>query len=319
MAGHIVSMSNYPGSSNSALQAWGGAISGGLGQVLGSGNKVASNITWNSITLPGTTNTLLGYEVWKLDDPGHASSPPVYMKFRFYTGNPSSTMFIYLNVGTGYSSENVTGPGSNVTILLTGPYSAAIGSGSTFTDSSVSNTWMTSDGDGFAWLHAAESTAPGSNSGKFLLVVDRQRNPNGVAQSNTGWPNIGYIVARSFASSNNPTSFANAPLTMVVDPISDDVILQQIRWPIIARPFATSLSGDGQFTLASPMWIVNRQGSYTSKMVLSIPKEDVNAGNIVEIDFLNANRNYKAAAQYANGFDYSLATGSSMALWWGDV
>ena len=329
MAGHIFNMpQNNPGASTANLRQWGAAIRAALTQVLGgstpgSGNFVASDINWSTVTLPTSTGASIGYETWKLNDPGHASSPPVYMKFTYTTGAVGATYInIGLTVGTGWSGSSVTGPGSNTIFHLTS-YTGSYGPYGGFTDASSSNSWMNSDGDGFVWLHAVDSiTTSGANYSKFLLVVDRQRNPNGVAQTNTGWPaNLGYFVGKISATSQNPTSFSpiSYGLTMVVDPISSEAIAS-LRWPIIARPgYATSLSGDGTKTLASPMWIVNRQGSYTSKMVLSIPRDDVNPGNVVALDFLNASREYKASAQYTNGFDYVFGSGSTVALWWGDV
>ena len=329
MAGHIFNMpQNNPGASTANLRQWGAAIRAALTQVLGgstpgSGNFVASDINWSTVTLPTSTGASIGYETWKLNDPTYAASP-VYMKFTYTTGASfASYINICLNVGTGWSGGALTGPGSTTIFNLTTTSNNSSTKVGGFRDEASSNSWMNSDGDGFVWLHAVDSiTQNGANYSKFLLVVDRQRNPNGVAQTNTGWPaNLGYFVGKISATSENPTSFSppSYGLTMVVDPISSEAITS-IRWPIIARPgYATSLSGDGTKTLASPMWIVNRQGSYTSKMVLSIPRDDVNPGNVVNLNFLNASRDYKASAQYTNSFDYTFSAGNTVALWWGDV
>jgi hypothetical protein len=181
---------------------------------------------------------------------------------------------------------------------------------------------MSSDGDGFVWLHSSD-TAASSTGAKFLVVVDRQRNSNGVAQANTGWPNIGYMVGRYYALGANPVSFTTGAVAIMnVDPVANEAIVNYAgKWPIISRGNGalTALGGDGLKTLASPMWNVNRQGSYTSKMVLSIPRNDVNNGSVVTLNFLNASRQYKASGQYSSGFDFTSGAGSSAALWWGDV
>lgn len=311
MANYTFSMSNAPLVSDAAYRTWGSTISNALTQVLTNSNKIVSTIDWNTITAPAAGVTS-GYEVWKLNDPGHASSPPVYMKFTFGgTALSGGTYYAYisLNVGTGWNGSALSGPGSGTSVQLN------VASN----DSASTVSWMSSDGDGFAWLHSADTTAGGSGA-KFFLVVDRQRNANGIAQANTGWPNIGYMVGRYYAASSNPTSFNYSPTVICVDPVANEAVSYS-KWPIISRGNGalTSLSGDGLKTLACPMWNVNRQGSYTSKMVLSIPRNDVNNGSIVTLNFLNANRQYKASSQYSNNFDFNAGTGSTVALWWGDV
>ena len=310
MANHIISMSNYPGASTAALRTWGAAINNGLTQVLGAGNLVASTIDWNTITLPSFNSSVFGYEVWKLDDPSHISSPPVYIKFNYRTTASVGGIFIIVNVGTGWDGSALTGPGASTSYQL----------GTTYSDSSVCQSWMSSDGDGFVWFNNVDTNNVGN--AKFVFVVDRQRNSNGLAQANTGWPpSIGYLVGSYYATAGNPSSFISSGVALVcVDPISGDVV-NFAKWPIITRANnqTTALSGDGTKTLVSPMWNVNRQGSYISKMVVSIPRNDVNAGSVVNIDFLNATRQYKGSSQYSSNFGYVSSVGSSVALWWDDV
>ena len=309
-------------SGTTTLRAFGSAVSGGLEDVLTLSNRVVA-IDWTSITWPSpfVPNTVIGYEVWKLDDPS-ATACPVYMKFNYVTNVASGySMLITLNVGTGWSGSALTGVG----ISGNGAHnSGAItlnyqrwNSGSA--DSSLTNSWMSSDGDGFTWLHSVDTASSYNANSRFLLVVDRQRNVNGAAQANVGWPNTGFSVVRWYDVAAGVTGYNIDPvqnLTNTVEPYGESVPFTKL--PIISTSASSAIGSDGQKTLVSPMWLVNRQGSYTSKMLVSIPANDANAGNVFDVNFLGASRKYKASSQYTKYINYIPSIGASAAIWWED-
>lgn len=316
MANVIFTTSNA-NTNTTALRAFGSAISGGLEDVLTISNKVASTIDWSTVTHPGGVGlgSVIGYEVWKLDDPSPTACD-VYMKFEYRTNiQLGGTVIIFLYVGTGWQSNNLTGPGGliNQSVMLNAQRSNTSGY-----DASLTESWMSSDGDGFTWLHSVNTTASSSTNSRFLLVVDRQRNPNGAAQSNAGWPGTGFIVARHY-SYPYPTIISVDPVqntSNTTTPYGEYTTYS--KWPIIAPTGYTALSSDGEKTIVSPMWIVNRQGSYTSKMLVSVPANDINSGNLFDINFLGASRKYKGSSQYTSNIQYNLNSGSSAAIWWED-
>lgn len=289
-----------PHSANSAgFVAWASGVSAALDAVgLTRQNDTGVVTSWGAQTLP-SINTLPYFEIRKLDAP-LTGACPVYIRIAYGAANPTTIPAIQVSTGTGTDGAgNLTGPGSTVAPVTITP----TGSGS---DNNARTCYAACDGHGFVLFLSLESVTL-----RCLLVVDRQRRPDGTAQPNPGFPNTGYTRILHQVSTNS---------TITVDPVSGTVTSLNRVQAATGRAItaATSmLNAAGEMTMF-PVGIVNRQGSYVSKMLLAYPVADAALGMDIPLSFLGATRTYRPFGNLFGGADTYASTGMTLAMWWSD-
>lgn len=288
--------------SDAAFRAWGNAISTALAAV--GLTKLDTDINWATVTRPGAANTVAGYEVWRLANPG-AGATPVFIRLRFGSGPGTSYPQLWVTTATGYagSGSTLTGTASpEITVFRT---NTGVGP-----DTAARHFLASSDGDGVA-LALYDSTTL-----VFALAVDRQRRADGAAAPNAGDPDIGH--ARLYAA--REVSGSNLRNVCVVDPVAAAAVTLP-RWPSLVRVGLTALTpmldADGNM-LNYPTWLPSKQGTYTSKMVLGFSVADVTTPpTIIAADHLGSVDDFMfLPAGVAPGVDYLATAGSNLAIWW---
>jgi hypothetical protein len=300
---------SYTGGGATGWRAWCQAVSqaldnAGLARVNDTG-AITSPAGWLSVAFPGTNGSFGGFEIRKLADPSPGASP-VYMRFSYgvYTAN-SVGMRLQLQVGTGTDGAgNITFGSFAVPagVDIVNGYDNAGGS-------ATKSLYVTYDGDGLVIAHAWDLFAQ-TGVANTLTVVERQRSPSGAAVPNAGWPNTGFM--RLVTSVTHSVTF--------YDPVSGDCPTTT-RFPAISGRVLTSstsmVSADGETTMW-PIFNVNRQGAYGSKMILGVAQLDAPLGLDMAVTHLGAVRTYRSMGSMRIGCDQAASAGASCAIWWHD-
>jgi hypothetical protein len=222
----------------------------------------------------------------------------VYMRLGYGIGGTTSTPRLQLSVGgstDGAGTLADAGSGAAVVSIVDG------------VDNASRSCYITSDGDGFAFVHAYDSTV---SNVKTVTVIDRQRRADGLAQRHSSaWNNTGFVRLH----------LGTTAKVLTVDPVSGDEIAVTKIPAVVGRSLSTvqSMVGAGGEMTMFPLLLANRQGLYLSKMVLGYPSLDAALNTDLTVDHLGASRTYRALGNKYTGFDMQGNAGSSFAIWWG--
>lgn len=276
---------------DAAFTAWGSGISALLTAVGVSKTSDTGQVSWASTVTRPAGSTLPYYEIRKLSDPLSGASP-VYLKVSYGSTTSVSRAGISFQVGTG---SDGSGTLTGLTSVIADTYTSDTGS---------SLSWAASDGHGFVFSYAISSTK------RYVIAVDRQRRPDGVAAPVAGQPNTGFM--RAWCQPSVSSSY------VTIDPVAAAVNNGGSRLAIptgIAVTSATSFVADEGSARTFPLWIVTLQGSYASKMLIGVPMSDFPAGMEFPVAHLGASRTYVSMGSQFPNYDAHGNTGMSIALW----
>lgn len=289
----------------STFNTWAQAVSSALTEA---GVAIVPGVT-GAVTFPvGTVpaaNTAPHFEIRKLAAP-QSGAPEVYIRLEYGRGGASGPL-LRVQVGTGVNTGTgaLTGPGSEVAAANVLPTANSA-------DATSRTMWCTYDGDGFALVHAIEST-----NFRAVLVVERQRRPDGVAAPNSGWPNIGF--SRLI---NNNNHLHVDPVAVAPGASTPGISFATTRIPaIVARTLiaGASMRNAALDSTVFPLFLPNRQGLYNSKMMVAIPSIDGPLNTTISVTHLGGvSRTYRCAGNGFTSYDHMVNAGVSFAIWWSD-
>lgn len=155
--------------STATFQAWGASVKAVLAAAGFVQTADTGQIDWTTVSKPGT-NTLAGYEVWRMNDTQQASAP-IFFRLSYGTFNVTDRVYITIQFGTG----------SNGSGTLTGS-AAAIGlvqaSGGAGTGSFTS---YVATGEGYG-----SAIIKGGSGANFWLSISRSCDSSGTPNA-IGW------------------------------------------------------------------------------------------------------------------------------------
>lgn len=288
--------------STAGLRAWGADYEAGF--VAAGLTKVYSSSSWASVTYTGVAGATWMTEVWQFATPPTGGTT-LFMKVVYSArGVSATTPKLEFTVAEDHSGGGVM---SSPSIVVDTSTVATAGTSTTFTS------LIAGDGHGFVLAH--NYTAPAAN-GNFIIVVDRQRQPDGTATPISGLPNTGAGVLYVAGSGGASRSFS------ILDPVADTVHSSTASWPVIGST-GTLIASTSRKTAADetafwPVFLPSRQGGYMSKMVLVYPQADYPLLASPSVTHLGAARTYRTLQAAAVGMDWNNRSGSAVAMWWSD-
>lgn len=302
--GGVIKMGNsvYSGphiaTTNDTFRASGLAISNALAACGLVKLSDTGTINWATVTMPTTSYTIAGWEMWRFTDSLQATSP-VFLKIG-YGKYGFSTLYLDIRVGSATDGElNLSGTESGTV------YKIQYGGSSNFDDTGVRISLFSFDGSGL-YIATMVDGAVGVYPRGGRVIVDRFRNGDGSPSGN------GLFVMHSFSSSN--------PAINVVDRINNIVYTNGggSLIPMVAPAGYSLRQSDGSVPLGVFYAMVPSVGIYRSKMILSIPQTDIGFLGEFQADHLGSIRTYKAHGIYDGGWDSMIQTTISSAQWWSD-
>lgn len=265
------------------------------------------NTDLTTVNRPGVANTYTAYQIRKLPDPVGSGASPVYIKLWYGVGS----------TGTQYPKlvfqlcDSLGAPGApNLGTFATNAVIAQSGA----TDSSLPTPlYAVSDDDGF-WMTF------GSFGQRAFFAVDRQRNPNGVAEKNPGWPNCTYLgLCHTATASSNQFNYV---IPDTVGLTASTLSFVTNRTPIVPGGVigtTTSMKNSQEVTTVFPFWIPGRQGVYASKMVVGIAGFDAPIpGMHFRLEHLGEERTYRTMGLQFPKANGRADAGACVAVWWDD-
>lgn len=179
-------MVDHIGSSDAALRAWGAGQSAAFAAAGLVKQASAGTVDWTTAVRPVAANTLIGYEVWALND---ALQPtyPVYLRFEFWSASTTAHPQVRVTVGFAFDGPTgaITGNAAAYTVYL---LTSAVGSSYA--------QYMAGDGSGFVWHNYAAHANSGDGT---VFVLERTRNAAGALDGR------GVIVGK-FTNTPNTTN-----------------------------------------------------------------------------------------------------------------
>ena len=289
-----------------AWRAWSAAYSTAFGAVgltrVVEGAAISSPAAFASISRPAA-GAFGAFEIWRFDAPLTGASP-VYLRVAY--GCPWwDVRYPVMVVAVGDATDG-SGLVTFAGVVQDPAHVVAASNAETGTKTS----WISYDGHGLALAISIDSAAQPTS----LLVVDRQRRPDGTAQPNPGWNNTGFM--RFAYGGTTPVGRA----VSFYDPVAQVVTNPNLAPAIAGRlvPTTTSMLNASLQLTAFPWSIVTRQGVYGSKMVVSLPILDANTSNDLSIPNLGATRVYRALGARLGTGDAPGQVGTGYAMWWED-
>lgn len=141
-------------------------------------------INTSTITHPGSTATLLGYQIWRFNDSLQGTAP-IYLRVHYYTGSHAS--------GASPNVRITVGQGTNGSGTLTGLLTPQfVGLGGTYIQTSVAtNTAMKilathTDGYFMIFTDTISATVSNTNQNAIWFIMDRTRNQTTGAPTSEG-------------------------------------------------------------------------------------------------------------------------------------
>lgn len=210
MAAQVVSAAPT-NATDAAFRAWGSGISAALAAAGLVKTADTGQINWTTVLAPTTTNTQVGYEIWRFSD-ALQSTYPVFVRIDYgsnfyFAVNPQ----IWVTVGTATNGAG--------TILASGSFPGAattqlavLSSGNVdWHSASVSNIYVDSDAGASlliaGWYNAAGSGNIADTGG--LLLVERTREFDGTANGE------GLLCVRSNPGASAPNSATMTRLMLI--------------------------------------------------------------------------------------------------------
>lgn len=157
---------NYSSTTN--FRAWGSDINAGMTAMGWAKTADTGQIDWATVNAPGTTNTIMGYEMWASQD-SLSSTFPIYIKLEYGSSAVANAVALPVTIGTKTDgSGNIYG-GIFSRIFYTNP---------TNTTNTGENDycWETTGGS-FVFALARNQTGSGQAR---VVMVERSRNASGV-------------------------------------------------------------------------------------------------------------------------------------------
>lgn len=286
--------------STASLRSWGADYEAGFAAA--GLTKVYSSASWASVTYLGTTGATWMTEVWQFAAPPTGGTT-LFMKVVYGARTGSATTpRIEFTIGQDHSGGGAI---SSPSITLDATASAGSGTASTFTS------LIAGDGHGFVLAH--NYTAPSISNGNFVIIVDRQRGPDGTATPQSGYPDTGAAVLWAAGASSRSWS--------IYDPETASVSSGTV-WPVIGST-GTLTAATSRKTLADktafwPILLPTRQGVYQSKMGLAYAQADFPLLASPSVSHLGAARTYRTLQATTGAFDWAGRAGTALAMWWAD-
>ncbi len=214
-------------SSDAGFRAWGSELNTKFGSVGMVQTADTGQINWSTATRTASTNTAVGYEIWKL------SSGNLYFKIEYGTGQTASTSpSMWLTVGTG----------SNGSGTLTGQLSTRtqVGTGTNPT-STVTNyqSYLCATANYFAlsWKIASSGTA---NRARTFYGVCQTVDATGAATT------VGYLVALTTTNSSIAVQAVATTAAVTGTQIGTSGASPNVMFiPLVQATPANSLDGAG--------------------------------------------------------------------------
>lgn len=178
MATHTASAA-YTNATDAQFRAWGSMISTALSTLGWVQTADTGQINWTTVLAPTVGNTIMGYEVWRMNDSLQSSSP-VFMKIEYSSGAAAANPLLWFTFGTASNgtgtltghvttrlSRTFAASASNVSSLFSGTssrFSMFFGFG---LNSAANGLWLnierTRDAsgnetiEGFIWAHGTSA------------------------------------------------------------------------------------------------------------------------------------------------------------------
>lgn len=151
------------------FRAWGLAISQQIAAMGWVQTADSGQVNWTTVTKSGSTNTVCGYEIWRMDDALQATAP-IFLKLEYGTANPATAGSLWVQVGIA-----TDGAGSLVGVTST---RAQVGASGTSTNQH--NSLFTGDTDRLGlYLHFKDNVSSSNATRVVFVSIEREVNGNG--------------------------------------------------------------------------------------------------------------------------------------------
>lgn len=184
---------------SNGIRTWGKFISDGLGYIGWVKTADTGQIDFTTVTSPGSINTPLGYEIWRMADSLQGTTP-VFMKIEYGCGATNTHPALWITLGSGSDGAgNLTGQLTARAQFNMGSYTT--GSVGSFVSGSTSRL-LVALGTGTD-VAAAHTT-------RIVVAVERSHNANGADNSD------GALLCAHYGSSTGSNYSAWQPATGTV-------------------------------------------------------------------------------------------------------
>jgi hypothetical protein len=152
----------HTNATDAAFRLWGAAIGVKLAAAGWIQTADTGQINWTTVLAPLGATTVVGYEIWRMDDALQATAP-VYLKLEYGSGSAAANPAIWITIGSGSTGTGVLSGLVSTRFTCTGSAAAA-----------QSNYWS---GDTNRFLMILNT---GTNANCFGMVIQRTTDVDGL-------------------------------------------------------------------------------------------------------------------------------------------
>lgn len=247
-------------------------------------------IDWSTVTVPGTTNTVAGYEVYRFKD-SLQSTAPIFFKIEYGTANPATGLQLWVTVGTGSDGGGtITGtffsgaPPSTAVIASRQAIGTAVG----FVSASSIASYVHGDTATLAIFAYPVQTGPSTSTGG-LFLLERTRD---FAGSATG---EGYLALIA-STTTGAGSATMCPVSYISNGYNPGGTFSTVRTWHGANPVTGSTLLVGGNLQAQPLFTgFNTKLHGPSQFVLGMIGSEITAGVQVAVTHYGTSRNFFTA------------------------
>lgn len=293
---------NPSGHNNAAIKDWGSKISSlfsgaGLIQTSDTGQV---NWTTTTFTPLGSTNggTVIGYEVWRLNDSLQATKP-IFFVVEYITSDASATTYQYYIRMTVTSSTNGAGS-SNGALTQGNIYVTNSTDVNTNNFGSLNTAWSSGNG---SWFNLVLGSVAGTGPGLGTFFFDRTRDSSGAITNEgcaMGWTGAtGKVVTATNTVGNASSGFYRVfnHTLLTVGSLGGSALNTSVLLPTIGYDFLSTGTTEG---VEAPPFICNQKLVPPILAAVSAITQELPGGVEFDVTLSGASHHYISLGSFAN-------------------